>query len=192
MPDTIVQLILAGISGGVVTALANLYLGKKKEVRGDFEAIIKTWAEDNQRLRLQEIENTNKIQTLQKDLVAIRAKLLMLESAHVDLPYPMWLKDLDGTMLSVNRAYEDMILKPLGFIASDYMGLTDSEIFGEEIGKEYRKNDMAVLNTKAVYDGPESVQVGPHIVETWRVIKYLRYAGGVPIGIAGLALPNKN
>lgn len=192
MSNEIIQLILAGVSGGVFTGLGTYLIGRKKEVRGDFEAIIKTWAEDNNRLRLREIENTTQIQLLHRDVTVLRSKILLLESAHVDLPYPMWLKDLDGTMLSVNKAYEYQILLPLGLSVSQYIGMTDEAVFGKELADQYEKNDAFVLETKKVYDGPELIPSGPHLTETWRVIKYLRYAGGVPIGIAGLALPPKN
>jgi hypothetical protein len=178
------------LGGGLLTAIGNIVLSNSKEKRENFDKIIQVWEEDNARLREQERVNSMTLASLQKEVTSLRAKINLLESTQVDFPFPMWLKDMDLTMLSVNSHFERLFLNPLGKTATDYIGQTDSVIFPVDIAKVYEKNDLEVLRTKAVFDGEEPVMCHG-TVEQWRVIKYIRYAGGVPIGIAGICLPMK-
>lgn len=186
----ITQIVGALIGGGLITAIGNIVMSSKKEKREDFDKIIQVWEEDNARLREQERVNSMTLVALQKEVSSLRAKINLLESTQVDFPFPMWLKDMDLTMLSVNAHFESTFLTPLGKSASDYIGYTDDRVFPKELTDIYEKNDREVLRTRKVFDGEEPVMCHG-TVEQWRVIKYIRYAGGVPIGIAGICLPIK-
>lgn len=123
----------------------------------------------------------------------LSSKLAMLEGAFQDLPLPQWLKDTDGKMLSLNKAYEQMFLNPMGKVADDYIGNTDEDIWGPEISEKFRKNDeFARKNGKGFWIGIEPIRVKNNdISKHWWIFKYVRYVGDTPVGVAGLALPIK-
>lgn len=143
---------------------------------------------DDDTLRLERQMNEEKNQ-----VVKLSTKLSMLEGAFQDLPLPQWLKDTDGKMLSLNKAYEDMFLRPMGKTSKDYIGKTDEDIWGKEIADRFRKNDeTATRNGKGFWIGIEPIWVENNdISKHWWIFKYVRYVGTTPVGVAGLALPIK-
>lgn len=196
----IVIAIISAIGAGGLTFI----LGLRKNKRDDFNALISTWEKDNLRLR-EEVQRLDKrIQDVElmyseqkKKADNLQTKLILLQTAHQDLPFPQWLKDIHGNMLALNRAYEDMFLRPNGLKAEDYIGKTDFDIWPEEIAKEYEKNDMVVKTGRQPYwVGEESIMIADNdISKEWKVIKYGRFMGRdynnrpVCVGIAGMAIP---
>lgn len=64
-------------------------------------------------------------------------------------PWPMWLKRLEQwggkpafRMLWINRAY----VKRWGISKSDYEGHFDYEVWGEEVGRQFAKNDLLAVS----------------------------------------------
>ena len=198
-----IEIIIAALSGGVLTQVFTFILNrdKAKETaeKNDFTTIVEQWQSDNKRLRE---ENEKHLQT-QNDLYkkladherkisALNTKLLIMESAYMHIPVPSWLKDLDGTMLALNEAYEDNFLKPLGLSRADYVGKTDFDIWDEETAKEYQQNDVKVLNSiEKVWFGKEKIVLnGVDVTDQWKMLKYVRFAGDLEIGIGGMAIPS--
>ena len=198
-----IEIIIAALSGGVLTQVFTFILNrdKAKETaeKNDFQTIVEQWQSDNKRLRE---ENEKHLQT-QNDLYkkladherkisALNTKLLIMESAYMHIPVPSWLKDLDGTMLALNEAYEDNFLKPLGLCRADYVGKTDFDIWDEETAKEYQENDVRVLNSiEKVWFGKEKIVLnGVDVTNDWKMLKYVRFAGDLEIGIGGMAIPS--
>lgn len=198
-----IEIIIAALSGGVLTQVFTFILNrdKAKETaeKNDFQTIVEQWQSDNKRLR---DENQKHLQT-QNDLYkklaeherkisALNTKLLIMESAYMHIPVPSWLKDLDGTMLALNEAYEDNFLKPLGLCRADYIGKTDFDIWDEETAKEYQENDVKVLNSiEKVWFGKEKIVLnGVDVTDSWKMLKYVRFAGDLEIGIGGMAIPS--
>lgn len=198
-----IEIIIAALSGGVLTQVFTFILNrdKAKETaeKNDFQTIVEQWQSDNKRLR---DENQKHLQT-QNDLYkkladherkisALNTKLLIMESAYMHIPVPSWLKDLDGTMLALNEAYEDNFLKPLGLCRADYIGKTDFDIWDEETAKEYQQNDVKVLNSiEKVWFGKEKIILnGVDVTDQWKMLKYVRFAGDLEIGIGGMAIPS--
>lgn len=137
-----------------------------------------------------------KVAYLQEDNAALRiqneslkTRLIIMESAHQDAPIPMWLKDTSGKMLSVNPAYEQEFLVPMGFTKDDYIGHTDSEVWGTEIGAEYALNDAVVAATKEMWLGTETVAT-PKGKFQYAIMKYPRMENNFLIGVAGIAIPH--
>ena len=198
-----IEIIIAALSGGVLTQVFTFILNrdKAKETaeKNDFQTIVEQWQSDNKRLRE---ENQKHLQT-QNDLYkklaeherkisALNTKLLIMESAYMHIPVPSWLKDLDGTMLALNEAYEDNFLKPLGLCRADYIGKTDFDIWDDETAKEYQENDVKVLNSiEKVWFGKEKIILnGVDVTDQWKMLKYVRFAGDLEIGIGGMAIPS--
>lgn len=190
------------INGIVALATALLTFGasrltqKKQENLADFQELMNRWETDNDRLRhdlkaitterdhllLEKYETSLETQGL---LSKLRSQLQMLESGHWNCPLPWWLKAPDGTMLALNEAYEEMFLKPMGKKTDDYIGNQDADMFGAEIAQVFRKHDLFVFNSRKTWSGFEMDGQGNKIY----VIKYVRFAHGMAIGIGGIVIP---
>jgi PAS domain-containing protein len=177
--------ILLFIGGGGLAAIVNLYLAKRKEGREDFSAIIQLWRDDNQRLRDLETALKIKIDHLEDMLNEFKVKLVLLETAHMELPIPMWIKDRDGTMLSLNRAYESAFLIPRGKISSDYIGKKDEELWSKEEAETFKVNDL--LAHKEIVFLTETIKIKDQTIDLY-VIRYPRKVGGEIVGIGGIAI----
>ena len=66
-------------------------------------------------------------------------------------PAPIWLKDLDGRYLLVNRRFEDLAQRR----GCDVVGRTDSELFLPRIAEPLHANDRAVLEGKQAVEVEE-------------------------------------
>lgn len=193
LSEVIIAIISALGAGGLSFVVA-----LKKNKRDDFAALIKTYSDDNARLReeisklserIDELEIQNLEQSKRAD--TLQTKLILLETAHQDLPFPQWLKNTDGTMLALNKAYEDMFLVPNGFTANDYIGKTDFDIWPEDVAIIYQRNDHKIkTKSKRYYIGEEPIHIkGSDISEDWKVIKYGRFIHNTCVGVAGIAMP---
>lgn len=121
----------------------------------------------------------------------LRIRLFVFESSHVNLPLPAWTKDLNGRVLTMNKAYEDSFLIPNNKTIDDYIGFTDIDVWGEEIGKIYQDGDSNALESvKGYWIGKEPINIKGHFIsEEWRVLKYVRYEGKKRVGTGGIAIP---
>lgn len=182
--EHVVQLVLAAISGGVVAAVLNYFTNARTAKKSEFDIVVATWQHDNDRLRNENAVLHTELQSLRLELADLRSKVILMESAHSDAPLPMWLKDINGRMLSVNKAYEESVLIPMGKTATDYIGKTDFDIWPKEIAAVFKKNDIEAIETgRAVW----AIEEGNG--QKYQVIKYIRYAGNIKLGIAGIAIP---
>jgi len=198
--------LLTFLGGGTVLQLFNMWKEKrvekredKIEGRNDFETLIEQYKEDNLRLREEVAAMRDEIKEMaaeqrkdKQEIHNLSLKLQLMESAHYDLPIPAWLKDTNGTMLSLNAAYEELFIVPLGKKIEDYVGKTDSEFWGEEIGKEYLLNDLKILRQGKSEIVTETVVMANGEKSQWMILKYPRMAGNTKIGIAGIAFKEMN
>ncbi len=142
------QVILSFLGGGTIIGILTWTISNRKDKRQGLKEIIDLYKSDNDRLRkdvddlkkefeeyrkrsfARENENTSMIREL-------KVKLNLLESAHLDLPVPQWLKDTSGKMLSVNTAYCEIF----GISAENYVGKSDYDVWPKEIADAFMKND---------------------------------------------------
>lgn len=180
------------IAVAVITACFTFILNLRNENRTDFREISDTWKIDNERLRKSISDYSLQVNKLNNQVQQLQTKIILLESGQMDLPFPMWLKGVDGTMLALNEAYEHTFLIPRGKNENDYIGRKDEEIWGEKYGKAFFENDLKVMRKKQPLFTIEDVPGLNGKVEKWKIIKYPRYAGRVVIGIGGVAIPAGN
>lgn len=181
----LMQLALAVISGGLIQAFLSFLIRKRETNRGDFAQIVNTWKEDNLRLREENELLRRTLNDHESKIRALQYQVTMLESAHQDLPVPMWLKDLEGNMLSLNKEYEKVFLEPLGKTIDDYIGRKDVDIWPKEVAEKFRNNDEAVLREQGpIHFTDENIG--------YKIIKFPRYASGAIVGIAGIAIMDDN
>lgn len=195
-----IEIISAAVGGGFLTKLFDYLMNLRKAESDDFDTIVAQWQQDNERLRQENKEHKDrqdelykKIAEHEKKLSALNAKLLVMESSYMHIPLPSWLKDIDGTMLAVNDAYEMYFLIPNGFVKSDYIGKTDSGVWPENVAQEFISNDILTLQSeKKIWFGKETILIKDvDVSDNWRVLKYVRYAGNIAVGIAGIAIPSE-
>jgi hypothetical protein len=189
--DNIVSLVVAVLGGGGIGFYFNYLISNRKTDQDEFKLLLETWREDNERLRQRELSNSEEIKRLGSELSNLKNKLVMLESAHFDLPLPQWLKDLDGTMLSVNAEYESVFLAPHDVRATDYIGAKDDAIWGEETAKHFKITDTKVYRTKKPFHAVERIPDGNGGHIEYEIFKYPRFSGNIMIGIGGIALKEK-
>ena len=175
--------IITFLGGGVIVAILNFVINKRKENRSDLEIVIKLLQEDNKRLREREESNSIEIDKLKISVSNLQNKIILLESTTNEMPFPMWLKDRDLVMLSVNTKYSEVF----GVSADQYVGKTDFEVWDEKTAQEFRTNDERVLFGGLVFYGTENVTVNGKKIDLL-VVKYPRKIGNIIIGIAGLAI----
>lgn len=181
------KLLSAAVSGSVLTGLMSYAISRKKEDRTDFERIVQTWELDNTRLRKINHDDQEKIDMLERKLYDLHNKILLMESSHSDLPLPQWLKDTNGVMLALNKAYEDYFLTPISKSSADYIGANDYQIWPADIADNLFANDREVMRLRKPIRRKEIMKVNGHTQEI-EVIRYPRYSGRTLIGIAGIAL----
>lgn len=207
--DNILATVVGGVGGAVVTQLANIIINNRKsksderisynELKSqDYKTLLTSYENlyNNERVAKEEaILNTKilveELQDIKRDMYSMKSKLLLFENTHFTIPFPMWIKDMSGIMLTVNKAYEDQFLKPLGKEAIDYIGKNDIEFWGEEIGKQYQENDHeAYMNPNSLYVGYEDLLLPSGKTTKIKVVKYIQYSGNTAVGKTGISIPN--
>lgn len=188
------QLISIVIGSGLFTAVFNYFNGNRQQNREDFTEIIKVIKEDNETLREEKKEreqllksHTERLVELERTIQSLQNKIILFESSHFDLPLPMWLKSIEGTMLSVNSAYEETFLEPRGYTMMDIIGKKEVAVWPEDSARAFHKNDQKVLRTKTKWMGKEILSGEEGHPEEWVVLKFVRKSGNTVIGIGGIA-----
>ena len=183
-----IELISAAVGGGLIKSVIDYFNSSRNARKDELTEVVRVWQEDNDRLRKENEILRLELVEIHRDLGELKTKIMLLESAHTDAPLPMWLKDVSGKMLALNSEYEKQFLLPLGKTSMDYIGKTDDEIWPDHLAKQYKVTDnLALVND--VWRGKETIVFPDGKEEQWSTVKYVRYAGKIKIGIAGLSIP---
>lgn len=185
--------------GGALVKIFDFVRDTKKDSSEEIFKVLDEYKNMLNNMKLVDIDNksmiaknTTQIEELNIVISDLRSKVILLETASHDLPFPMWLKDMEFKMLYLNHEYEKLFLKPNGITTVDYIGKTDFDVWSVEIAESYMRSDKETIKSKnGVYIATnEIIIVGENnISEKYRVIKYLRYVGKIAIGIGGVAIP---
>lgn len=76
------EIIAAAIGGGAITKTLDFFLGRRKENRGDFEAIINRWSEDNERLRIREKELLERVIELERQVTILQNSIELMQKSN--------------------------------------------------------------------------------------------------------------
>jgi PAS domain S-box-containing protein len=79
-----------------------------------------------------------------KTEMALKKNQKLLQSTMDNFPTVIAFKDLDGRFLDVNR----VVVNLLGMKKENIIGLTDYDLFPEELADSYRKNDLEVMKSR--------------------------------------------
>ncbi|MEM6398399.1 MAG: PAS domain-containing protein [Bacteroidota bacterium] len=195
-----------GFVVSTIVALAAVFLDIRADNRVGYDDLLKRFEDDAIQYRELMQQCRQELESYQEELVKFRSRIMLLESGTSDLPVPMWIKGVGtyeepGVMLSLNPAYENVYLRPFGKTAQDYIGNTDADVWGDDLGRRYWANDMQVITTGKIIDkielSPFRSQNGSE--QYLRVIKYPIHTGignhRSIVAIGGLALdqnPSEN
>ncbi len=155
------------------------------------EYLKKENAELNEKIgRLEQIINSQSvdIKRQSEQINMLRTQIILLETSHYDLPYPAWMFDFQGNLVSANRAFEDAFLVPTGKAITDVMGSLPSQIMDEGAAKEYLKNHRWVLSQKRPWEGALTVNLNGKN-ESLSILLYPAFSGKQIIGVSGLLIP---
>ncbi|MEM1215578.1 MAG: hypothetical protein AAGJ82_07835 [Bacteroidota bacterium] len=177
---------------GVLLALGGILLDFSKLKQSEYQDTIEESKNELTRLREVEQKCYHDFVNLNRQISDFQNKIIMLETATMDSPLPMWLKSIGtvskpGVMLVLNNAYEQRFLQPIGKRAIDYIGRTDAEFWGDTLGRRYWSLDMEVIRTRSKVD---QYEFDPLTGDKLRVIKYPRLYNNNVIGIGGMAIPD--
>jgi PAS domain-containing protein len=178
---------------------SNISVNLNASNREDFNSIISALSTDSQilredlarykqemsEIRLAEQECADRNLILEKRVNKLFSDFRILQLASPKLPTPAWMKDEAGVMVSLNDEYEALYLKPIDKTREDYIGKTDTEFWGKEIGEIYRRNDLKVMHDKSPIASIEPIQTKDGVKEVY-VLKYPLLVGeDYVVGIGG-------
>lgn len=197
-----IEIIGGLLGGGGLITLFNYFRDSKKDRSEEIFKVLDEYKEmvvslrNTEAMCKQELKkHEDRINELMHMLQELRSQFILLESASNDLPFPMWLKDVNSKMLFVNVEYEKTFLVPMGKKASDYIGSFDYDIWSKEVADSYVASDKKTLKLKgqsSIITGDIIIIDGKDLSEEWVVIKFLRYVGASVVGIGGIAIPTFN
>ena len=131
------------------------------------------------------------VNPLKEKVSDLENKVDLLVNTGITIPFPHWLKSIDGRMLAINDEYERVFLKPQGIMKKDYIGNTDFAVWPDEFAKKFAAVDQTVRSTGGVWIGQEWVIVNDS-AQRWQIVKYPVRVGGSMVGVGGFAIPPKN
>ena len=126
-----------------------------------------------------------KLRNQESEYDRLKSNMILLSLADDTYPNPKWLKSTDGIMLRLNKAYEDLFLRPLNYTRSDYIGNDDYAIFSKDIADNFRKHDRYVLKIGKPVTFMETVIMPDGTRENVEVTKYPWIVNGHTLGVAG-------
>lgn len=189
-----IETMLAGAVAAVAGALVFVWKIQLKTygtIQVDLKVQLEKLEKKQKNLEEQNKCLAEKVHLLERENSRLLTQFIALSSAHDSSPLPQWVKDENGKMLSLNRAYEKTFLIPNGLTLKDCLHKADRNVWPEEIAEAFRKSDDLVWKTRKIHDLKEPISVNGKITYI-RTIKYPRYAEGIkdPIGISGIAIPD--
>lgn len=185
----VLESIFAFLGGGIVSSFLNYIINLKSNKREELSAVVETWQKDNDRLRFENKSLQKELLELRKEFSDLKAKVLLLENAHIDIPLPMWLKDTRGTILSVNKEYESKFLAPRNCSITSFVGQNDNYVWKDEkLFLQLKSNDHTAMYN-GIWNGVERYPTIDGKIEDWLVVRYPKKIGNTIVGIAGIAMP---
>jgi CRISPR/Cas system-associated protein Csx1 len=193
--DNFLQIFLAVTGGGGLGFFLNYLISRRQTDQSEFEILLKVWKEERDELKLERKElierersNSAEILELKEELSKLKSKMVLLESAHFDLPLAQCVKDLDGTIILINNEFDKLFLAPYGQTSNSCVGTNGAHIWGIENTKKYRKAELEVIIHKAAkhfIEEGNDIEGNP---TKWSTFRYPIFLGEKIIATGLLAL----
>ena len=157
--ESIISIIGLVLGGGGLGFFFNYLISNRKTDQSEFEILLGVWKEERIQLKeerkelmLREKQNSEEILELRQELSNLKSKMVILESAHLDLPLAQAVKDLDGKFVLANPIFEKNFIKPHGYTLNDCIGSDGVQIWGEELMEDYAmKERQVVVNNEPMH-----------------------------------------
>lgn len=196
MNEELLKIIGIVVGAGGLGAFLTYKLGNRKQDSSEFKTVVEEYKDlvTNYKSELDKLRkdfDELKVLVFQKEdeIKTLRNQLMIFESSHADIPMPMWLKDTNGIMLFLNEEYERIVLNPIGKTTEDYIGKTDYDVWGKEIGKQFTDNDKQVMRQKKPVQFKETWQGSNGATFVGTLLKYPRFLNNrTVIGIGGVIM----
>lgn len=131
------------------------------------------------------VESQVEIAEIRRTMDVLTTRLMTLELASAEIPFPYWIKDRSSVILYINNEYRDKILAPLGITKAQFIN-TKGENISNEFADEIAVNDKLVMASKKVMLFKENVPT----LGNGTSYKFPLYNNfGIVIGTAGLWIP---
>ena len=205
--DNFLQIFLAVTGGGGLGFFLNYLISKRQTDQSEFEILLKVWKEERDELKTErkeliqrEKDNSKEIAELRDELAKLKSKMILLESAHFDLPLAQCVKDLDGHIILINNEFDRLFLAPINKTAKDCIGTNGSHLWGLENTKAYRGEELKIIATKqAKHLIEDGIDINGDPTK-WSTFRYPIFLGEKVIATGLLALdriienypPNEN
>lgn len=183
------------IGSGLAGVLLAFKLGSRKQDTSEFNILVDKYKEllDKTELRLntieEEMEILRKENSDQKEEISkLRTQLMIFEGSHLDLPLPMWMKDVNGEMIFLNDHYEEEFLIPRGYSTVDYVGKNDYSVWPDAIAKAFVSHDKETIKRRQSRRYIEILEDSKGEKVFAEVLKYPRMLDNRIIGISGIVL----
>lgn len=184
------QLIAGGIVTAVIYAIGTFvlkYYQQSKTIENNqYINVINSLTSRNAKLEKKVDDYDIAFEKIEKEKEELKIELAKKENELVlhlamqhDYPFPFWVKNPNGYMIRINKAYTDVF----GKTQEEYEGKSDVEIYGEERGAVFRANDLAARND------PKGYCIFDSENEHYNTLKYSLKIGGIVIADLGMAFP---
>lgn len=193
--DNFLQIFLAVTGGGGLGFFLNYLISKRQTDQSEFEILLRVWKDEREELKLERKEllerersNSIEISELKTELSKLKSKMVLLESAHFDLPLAQCVKDLDGTFILINNEFDRLFLAPHGKTPQDCIGKDGALIWGSEIVKEARQVEIDVISNRSAKHSIETTYDLKGSPIKWSTFRYPIFLGEKPIATGLLVL----
>lgn len=201
--EVILGLVGSLLGGGALGAVINGYFNSKTEDKkteidasdrliSQWEKLLEPLQSRVKELELQIEEFRQREIKHKEEISTLKNQLIIFESSHSDIPLPMWMKDIDGKMVFLNRLYEDQFLIPRGYTMHDYIGKYDSDVWSPEIAEVFAQHDKKVIRNKRYIREIEKIEDGAGSHYYADILKYPRMLNNKVIGISGIVMNTSN
>lgn len=185
----IITLLIGLFGGGTLVKVIAPAISSRRD---DFTVLQNAWREEFEKLKSEMIDVKAQNLYLEKQVLSLSTQIATLKQILPDLPIPLWFKDVNGTMLQLNDAYEKAFLIPQGKHRGDYIGQSDEVIWGQDVADTFRENDAKALDSGDQATIIFEEERHSRLLCNWIFLKYPKIIDGVVVGIGGIAIPKKD
>lgn len=101
-------------------------------------------------------------------LIEVNQEYMNLSSIFKNSAYRSWIKDRSGKYIDVNNVFLDAV----NMLHDEVIGKTDIEIFGQEKGEEFAKEDKKVMKGNELFTRQQKEEIGEDKVDYFQVAKW--------------------
>lgn len=166
----------------VLRWIGEIVVGARNERRTDINLLID---ELKEQIRDQKAD----LSRLRDENHELRQRVMHLESAREDMPFPMWAKDRSLRYQWINTAYEQDLLKPADKTVNDVINQTDQQIWQDGIDPKIADSIQLATRSGDHRSFVPGVRLGNGSGMTYSVYTFPLYRGTMVTAWMSVAIP---